>query len=191
MSGRWPKGRELGEAKLCDRLTLGDSGAFMPPLVAMAGLIHCLLDGRGCFGPCCGGPRAGWILALCARGPVGMVGLIELEGPDGGAQASPAVWEDGMGRSWRSSMSARGPVGGAFGVSEAGGGRTEPNMGAEGASGGVMAFVVEADKGSLTTEPCRSSFGRTLRSVVSRGSRGGFGNSSRSSLGPSRKRGSG
>lgn len=117
---------------------------------------------------------------------------MELAGPDGGAQVSPPKWVAGPGLSWRSSR-ARGPVGGAFGASGAGGGRTEPNMGAEGASGGVMALTVDGAEGSLATEPCRSTFGRTLRSVVSRGSRGGsrFGKSSRSSRGPSRKRGSG
>lgn len=57
-----------------------------------------------------------------------------------------------------------------------------------------MALSVEADSVSFATEPCRSSFGRTLRSVVSRGSRGGSrggsreGKSSRSSLRPSRRR---
>lgn len=122
-----------------------------------------------------------------------MVGLVAFEGPEGGAQESLPVWADGMDRSWRSSKRARGPVGGFFGASDAGGGRTEANEGAEGASGGVVAFMVDADSDSCTTDPCRSSFGRTLRSVVSRGSRGGsrLGKSSRSSLGASRIRGSG
>lgn len=150
-----------------------------PLLPTRAGFIHCLLEGRGCFCIC------------CARGPVGIVGLMDLEGPAGAVHESPPDCPEDTGRSWRSSLKARGAVGGAFGASDAGGGRAgaEPKAGGTGARGGVIALTVEAEDGSLTTEPCRSIFGRPLRSAVSRGSRGGSrGKSSRSSLKPSRGR---
>lgn len=187
-SGRWPKGRGVGEAKLCDRPILGESGTLLLLLLLLlalfllptsAGLIHCLLDGRGCFCIC------------CARGPVGIVGLMDLAGPEGGALASMPGCPDETGRSWRSSARARGPVGGALRASEAGGGRVgaEPKAGGTGARGGVMALALEAEGGSTATEPCRSSLGRPLRSLFSRMSRSvSRGKSSRSSRTLSRGR---
>lgn len=89
-SARGSKGRDCcGDAKLCDRLTLGDSG-ILGLLPTSAGLIHCLLEGRGAFWGC------------IPRGPVGIVGLMGLEGPEGGAHWSPPDCPEEAGRSWRS-----------------------------------------------------------------------------------------
>lgn len=148
-------------------MTLGDSGGGFFKL----GLIHCLLDGRGGLG-------------CCSRGPKGIGGLscgMTFEGPVGGwgvSGAMPEPWPAETGRSPK----ARGAVGGGLFDATLGRGcaspvlgirfGTEPNAGADGATGGGEASLTcAADSWAARASILARKSSRSPRSLSSRGSR--------------------